>query len=145
MKKIVIGSNTFFKDYVDYTSHDVDYIVFEENPKQYKNFMHINLRCKGSDTFYRDMSKEEFTEYELKHCSKVPMAAGKLLVPELCEYKNITIEDLKRFQLAFDSMDNKHKYEQIIYQSYLENNSFTLTNDQRDKAYKEYKKLRKNN
>lgn len=146
MKKITIGSNIFFKDYVDYASHDVDYIVFEERPTQYKNFMHINLKCKGTDTFYyRDMPKEEFIEYELKHCLKVPMAVGKFLVPELCEYKNITIEDLKRFQLAFDSMDNKHKYEQIIYQSYLENNSFTLTNDQRDKAYKEYKKLRKNN
>lgn len=144
MKKITIGSNTFFKDYVDYTSHDVDYIVFEENPKQYKNFMHINLTCKGSDTFYyRNMSKQEFIDYELKHCSKVPMAAGKLLVPELCEYKNITIEDLKLFEKAFENMDEKHKYEQIIYQSYLENGDFILKPEQRDKAYQVYKEARK--
>ena len=144
MKKITIGSNTFFKDYVGYTSHDVDYVVFEENPKQYKNFMHINLKCKGSDTFYyRDMPKEEFIEYELKHCSKVPMAVGKFLIPELCEYKNITIEDLKRFQFAFDKIDEKHSYEKIIFESYIENNSFTLTKEQRDKAYNEYKQKRK--
>lgn len=146
MKKIVIGSYPFFHEYSDYNSHDLDTIVFEENPQRYKYFMNIRLFNQKSDTFYyRDMPKDEFIQYELKKIDKMPMAAGKFLVPELCEYKHITIEDLKRFQLAFDSMDNKHKYEQIIYQSYLENNSFTLTNDQRDKAYKEYKKLRKNN
>lgn len=143
MKKITIGSNIFFKDYIDYISHDIDYIVFEDNPKQYKNFMHINLTCKGSDTFYyRNMSKQEFIDYELKHCSKVPMAAGKLLVPELCEYKNITIEDLKLFQFAFEKMDAKHSYEKLIFDSYIQNNSFTLTDEQRNEAYKLYKHYR---
>ena len=144
MKKITIGSNIFFKDYVDYTSHDVDYIVFEDNPKQYKNFMHINLKCKGSDTFYyRDMSKEEFIEYELKHCSNVPMAVGKFLVPELCHYKGITLEDLKLFEKAFDNLDDKHKYEKLIYNAYIKNGDFVLTNEQRNEAYKVYKEARK--
>ena len=43
------------------------------------------------------MSKDEFIEFELKHSSKAPMAAGKFLVPELCKYKGITLEDLKDY------------------------------------------------
>lgn len=144
MKKITIGSNIFFKDYTDYSSHDIDYIIFEENPTQYKNFMHVNLIYKGSDTFYyRDMPKEEFIEYELNHCKKLPMAAGKFLIPELCKYKNITIEDLKQFEFAFNNMDNKHKYEKLIYNAYIENGDFVLTNKQRNEAYKVYKEARK--
>ena len=144
MKKIIIGSNVFFKNYDNFSSHDVDYIIFEENPTQYKNFMHINLMSKGSDTFYyRDMSKEEFIEYELNHCKKLPMAAGKFLIPELCKYKGITIEDLKQFEFAFNNIDDKHNYEKIIYQSYIKNCDFVLTDKQRDEAYRVYKEARK--
>jgi hypothetical protein len=140
-KRIEIGSQAFFSGYEDYVSHDKDYIEFQDEPKLFKTFM--NARGKGVDIFfYKTMSKEEFIKYELEHCKKLPMAAGKFLVPELCEYMNITIDDLKLFEEAFKNIDDRHTYEQIIYEAYLENNSFTLTNEQRDDAYKKYKECK---
>lgn len=137
-KRIEIGSQVFFKGYNDYTSHDKDYIEFQDNPKLYKVFM--NARGKGTDIFfYKTMPKKEFIEYELEHCKKTPMAAGKFLVPELCKHMNITIDDLKLFDESFKNMDNRHSYEQIIYEAYLKNNGFFLTKEQRDNAYQKYK------
>ena len=88
------------------------------------------------------MTKDEFLEYELEHCKKAKMAVGKLLVPELVKYMNITIGDLKKFKFAIDEIQEKHSYEKIIYDAYIKNNDFILTYEQRDKAYQEYKKYR---
>ena len=143
-KKIEIGSSVFFKRYTDYKSHDTDYIVFVEQPQGFKTFLHINLFDKKEDTFYyKMMSKKEFIEYELNHCKKCQMAAGKFLIPELAEYMNLTIEDLKLFEECFTNMDDKHSYEKIIYNAYIENNGFFLTDNQRKTAYNNYKQKRK--
>ena len=73
------------------------------------------------------MSKDEFLEYELEHCKKAKMAVGKLLVPELVKYMNITIDDLKKFKFAIDEIQENHSYEKIIYDAYIKNNDFILT------------------
>lgn len=139
--KILIGSSVFFKEYSDFNPHDIDYVLFEEQPQLYKIFAHINT--KTEDVFaYKQMSKDEFLEYELEHCKKAKMAVGKLLVPELVKYMNITIDDLKKFKFAIDEIPEKHSYEKIIYDAYIKNNDFILTREQRDKAYQEYKKYR---
>lgn len=143
MKKIIIGSNPFFSCYSDYKSHDTDYIIFEDEPQNYRNFKIVRMYTKGTDCYYwRNMSKKEFLEYELKHIQEIPMAINALLVPEVCEYKSITLDDLKLFEFAFKKMDERHKYLEVIYQSYLENGSFTLTDEQRNEAYKLYKHYR---
>ena len=101
------------------------------------------IKTKTEDIFaYKQMSKDEFLQYELKHCKKAKMAVGKLLVPELVKYMNITIDDLKKFKFAIDEIPEKHSYEKIIYDAYIKNNDFILTQEQRDKAYQEYKKYR---
>ena len=139
--KILIGSSVFFKEYSDFNPHDIDYVLFEDHPQLYKIFAHINT--KSEDVFaYKQMSKDEFLEYELEHCKKAKMAVGKLLVPELVKYMNITIDDLKKFKFAIDEIQEKHNYEKIIYDAYIKNNDFILTQEQRDKAYQEYKKYR---
>ena len=139
--KILIGSSVFFKEYSDFNPHDIDYVLFEDCPQLYKIFAHINT--KTEDIFaYKQMSKDEFLEYESEHCQKAKMAVGKLLVPELVKYMNITIDDLKKFKFAIDEIQEKHSYEKIIYDAYIKNNDFILTYEQRDKAYQEYKKYR---
>lgn len=141
-KRIKIGSQVFFSKYPDYTSHDKDFVEFQEKPELYRTFM--NVKGKGNDIFYyRTMSKKEFIDYELKHCINTPMAAGKFLSPELAEYMNITIDDLKLFQSAFDNIDERHTYEKVIYESYIKNNAFVLTDEQRNEAYKLYKENKK--
>ena len=74
--------------------------------------------------------------------SGVNMRAGKFLSPEFAEYIGLTIEELKRLKPMFDDIDEKHKYEKVIFDSYVENNGFFLTDEQRLRAYDEYKRER---
>ena len=86
------------------------------------------------------MSPEEFISYAL---NKGPtMQIGKFLIPEFNNEIGFTIEHLKQLVPLIEKLDDKHKYEKIIFDSYIENNSFTLTEEQRLKAYEEYKKYR---
>ena len=70
------------------------------------------------------------------------MAVGKYLIPEFCNQIGFTVEDLPKVKSLLTKLDDKHKYEEIIYNSYITNGSFTLTQEQRDEAYKLYKESR---
>jgi len=85
-------------------------------------------------------SKEDYINWAAQ--SKLGMVIGKFLIPEVCAFIGFTIEDLPKLKVLVDRLDTKHKYEEIIYNSYLENNSFTLTEEQRNLAYKSYKESR---
>ncbi len=86
------------------------------------------------------MTADEFVEYAL---AKGPaMQLGKFLVPEFNSEIGFTIEHLKQLEPLVEKLDDKHKYEKIIYDAYIENNKFELTKAQRDEAYLEYKKAR---
>ena len=67
------------------------------------------------------------------------MVIGKFLVPEFCAEIGFTIEDLPRLEPLLAKLDEKHKYEEIIYNAYIENNAFVLTDEQRAAAYESYK------
>ena len=139
--KIRVGSTVFFKDYPDFKPHDTDYVLFEDNPKLYDKFAYIKER--NVDVFaYKNMSKEEFIEFELKHCEKDGLPIAKLIVPEICKYMHLTIEDLKKFEFATKLIREKYNYVVMIYNFYIENNGIYLTQEQRNKAYEEYKKYR---
>lgn len=140
-KRIPIGSQVFFTQYEDFEPLDRDFVEFQDNPTDYHRFKAV--RKNGEEVFYyKTMPKEEFIEAELKHCRGFSMVAGKFLVPELVEFIGLTIDDLKLFERAFTHMDEKHKYEELIYAYYIENNDFSLTDEQRDKVYQLYKEKR---
>lgn len=139
IKQFQMGSTYFFSNYEDFSSKDYDEIcIMDTFP--FKNDI-MNMKLDHSDVFLcRDMPKEGFINDLIT--SGVNMKAGKFLIPEFCEYINFTIDDLKSIFPIFENMDEKHTYERIIAQSYIDNNSFTLTESQRDAAYQEYKKTR---
>jgi hypothetical protein len=85
----------------------------------------------------RHSSKEEYIDWALK--SSIGMVVGKFLVPEFCAKIGFTIEDLPKVAPLLEKLDDKHVYEKIIYNSYIENGSFTLTDEQRDRAYESYR------
>ena len=74
--------------------------------------------------------------------SDVNMRAGKVLSREFAGYIGLTREELKKLKPMFDSIDDKHKYEKMIFDYYIENNGFFLTDEQRLRAYEEYKRKR---
>ena len=139
MDRFIMGSTYFFSNYSDFVSKDLDELVLT-NDCRYKC---ANIRGRGKDIFYwRRMPKSEWIDIHLKFGENDPMIVGKFLIAEFNKEIRFTIDDLKKFEQIFNKMDEKHMYEKIIYDSYIENGDFYLTDLQRDKAYKEYKKYR---
>lgn len=134
--KFLIGSKAFFSNYPDFNSKDTDVLYIMDTWNTKSNT--LNFRNKGMDRFLiKEMSKQEMIDDILK--SNVPMKAGKFLVPEFAKYMDMTIDDLKQLSSMFENMDDRHSYEKIIYDSYIINNDFVLTESQRNAAYEEYK------
>jgi translation initiation factor IF-1 len=75
--------------------------------------------------------------------TKIPLKLGKFLIPEFNEYIGFDISELGQFKDITKHLDDLHKYQKVIYDAYIENGSFSLTNEQLEKAYIEYKKYRK--
>ena len=136
-----MGSSYFFDMYDDYKLEDNDEIhIVDEFIFPNKVCMNMKL-FDGNDIFiFKNTDKQEYINdvYE----SGVNMKVGKFLIPEFNKYINFTIDDLKSLQPIFDNMDKKHTYERVIFESYLKNGDFFLTDEQRREAYKEYKRSR---
>ena len=136
---MLIGSKYFFKDIEGFSSKDIDTLELVDNPLTFK--ISYQLSGKGKCVFkWKRMTPKEFISVSLKR--NCPMELGKFLVREFCEEIGFTISDLKALRSLRDSLDDKHKYEAVIYDSYIENNGFILTDEQLQKAYNEYKKYR---
>lgn len=139
MNKMLIGSQYFFSCYDDFHSKDIDELSFVDTGE----FNHMKqITGQGKCWFFmkRHGSKEEYIEFALK--SQLGMVVGKFLVPEFCAAIGFTIEDLPRMKTLIDKLDDKHKYEEIIFNSYIQNGDFILTDEQRDLAYQSYKTTR---
>lgn len=135
--KFQIGSRVFFEKYPDFESKDND-ILYIMTGWDVKAAV-LNFHKDGKDCFFiKDAPKEILIKETLK--SKTFMRAGKFLVPQFAKYIRMTIDDLKQLAPMFDKIDNKHSYEKVIYNYYIENGDFILTDEQRQIAYEEYKK-----
>ena len=66
------------------------------------------------------------------------MTAGKFLVPDVAKYLDFTIEDIQKLSPLFEKLDERHIYEKVIFNSYIENGGFFLTPEQRQKAFEAY-------
>jgi hypothetical protein len=139
MNKFLIGSQYFFSCYPDFKSKDTDEIeIIDTN--EFKQMRQITGKGKCLFQMKKHAAKEDYIDWALQ--SQIGMVVGKFLVPEFCAAIGFTIEDLPRLRVLIDKLDAKHKYEEIIYNSYIENGSFALTSVQRDRAYKSYKESR---
>lgn len=132
---MLIGSRYFFSKYPDFASKDVDELLIVET-NEFQQMRQITGKGKCLFLLKRQPSKEEYIDWALK--SNIGMVVGKFLVPEFCNAIGFTVADLPRLKPLIDKLDEQHKYEAIIFQSYLENGAFVLTDEQRDRAYKSY-------
>ncbi len=64
---------------------------------------------------------------------------GKFLVPDVARAIGMTIKDLQALQPLVDRLDKKQAYQKVIYDAYVENGGFVMTNEQLQAAYKAYK------
>ena len=139
IKEFKIGSSIFFDSYSDYTQKDIDILAITDLSLFGKQMM--NMKLKEKDIFFMCI-EENSVMIDKTLESGVNMRAGKFLSPEFAEYIGLTIEELKKLKPMFDDIDEKHRYEKVIFDSYVENNGFLLTDEQRLRAYDEYKRER---
>ena len=135
-RKILVGSSVFFNEIEGFQPKDRDWVVLNEKPVGY-NFVRQTTSGKECLFEWRRMSPEQFVEYSLHRGPA--MQIGKFLVPEFVQEIGFTIEHLKKLKPLADKLEGRHMYEKIIYDAYIENGSFDLTEEQRNKAYKQYK------
>lgn len=136
IKSINVGSQVFFSNFKDYTSKDIDILHIIDYP-----IFGETIQVMRTD------NKDEFLMYnfgkdKLIELISDPIQVGKFLVPEFTKYIDLNIEDLKKLKNWFNKLDDKHKYEKLIYQYYLINFDFVLTKEQLNETYKMYKKYR---
>jgi hypothetical protein len=134
-----MGSTYFFSCYDDFKSHDIDEVEIIETA-DFKYMRHLSGQGKCLFQLKRKETAEEYIQDALKN--NLGMTVGKFLIPEFCTEIRLTIEDLPKLQPLIDKLDDRHLYEKIIFESYLENGTFVLTEEQRLAAYKEYKESR---
>lgn len=136
---ILTGSTLWFADIPGFVPGDTDYIKIVDNPIGF-NFVKQTGRTRTCYFEWKRMSPQEYIDYAL---SRGPaMQLGKFLTPEFVAEVGFTIEHLKQLKPLTDKLGPKHAYEKIIFESYIENNAFTLTQAQKLKAFEEYKKAR---
>lgn len=136
---MLVGSNVFFKDIEGFTSKDIDILEFVDNPTDFKNVRQFKFPHKCVFQ-WRKMPIDELIDITLFR--NFPMEIGKFLVPEFIKEFKLSIDDLKRLEPIIAKLDDKHKYEEVIYNAYLENNDFVLTDEQIQEAYRVYNKYR---
>lgn len=136
---MLVGSLYFFKDIENFAPKDVDTLLLVDNPIDFK--YNYQLTGKGKCIFkWKRMSPDEFIKISLNR--KCPMELGKFLVKEFVDEIGFTIDDLKALKPLRDSLDDKHKYEAVIYDAYITNDSFSLNKEQLMSAFEIYKKYR---
>lgn len=139
MSKFLMGSRYFFSCYDDFESKDIDEIELVDT-SEFNNIRQLTGQGKCLFQMKRHASKEPYIEFALR--SKIGMVVGKFLIPEFCEAIGFTVQDLPRLVPLIAKLDEQHMYEQIIFDSYIKNGSFTLTDEQRARAYKSYRESR---
>lgn len=85
-------------------------------------------------------SVEEYVVWDIS--TNIGMNMGKYLIPEFCQEIGFSFKDLPKISPLIERLDEKHLYEKIIYDSYIANNDFILTPEQRALAYESYKTSR---
>lgn len=141
MNKILCGSTYFFQNCPDFKPKDKDEIIIVDKGIGY-NFVK-QISTGNHCTFYVvRRPKEELIEYTLE---KAPaMSIGKFFIPEFANEFSITLDDLTKFEGMLEKLDSKHAYLKDVYLAYRENKEFSLTDEQRLKAYETYRNARNN-
>lgn len=140
MNKILVGSQYFFSLYPDFKSKDIDELEIIETT-EFSVIRQLTGKSKCLFQLKKKACTNDYIEDALR--SNCGMVLGRFLIPEFCKQIDFTIDDLPRLSPLIDKLDSAHKYEQNIYDSYIKNNGFYLTSEQRAEAYKIYKNARK--
>lgn len=138
-KRFLIGSRAFFSGFDGFNPKDYDYLSFVEKGNGFTNYcQYTNGRC--CSFFWVAKPKDEMIQAALTNGPA--MQVGKFLVPNVAAELGLTIQDLEQLRPLIDKLEPRHEYERVIYEAYISNGSFTLTDEQRAAAFEVYKAAR---
>ena len=138
-KRFLVGSRAFFSGLDGFTPKDYDYLTFVEKGNGFEKYcQYTDGRC----CYFVWVARPKDDLIQVALTSGPAMQVGKFLVPEVAEALGLTIQDLEKLQPLIDSLEPKHAYERVIYEAYLANDAFTLTEEQRSLAFAAYKAAR---
>ena len=137
--KILTGSQYFFHMMPGFQPSDIDYVQLIAEPHGFKYVCQYR-DSKGCIFKWKKMTPQEYIDYALHNGPA--MQIGKFLTPEFAAAIDFTIDHLKQLTPLVNQLDDKHMYQKIIFDAYIENNSFSLTEEQRLQAYNEYLRAR---
>ena len=135
----IVGSNAFFAGMDGFSPKDNDRLILVDDALEcgLPITTHSEMRLKGNCYFfYKRLPKDEMIDNCIE--SKDPIVVGKFLVPSVARDLGLTIDDLRRLEDTVSSLDEAHRYEEVIFRAYLKNKDFTLTNEQREEAFRIY-------
>jgi hypothetical protein len=142
IKQFKIGSSAFFSGVEGYNGKNSDTLLIEKDPVGFKTWRESS----GQSVViaeWKEMGKDEFIEATLSFGK--PELAGKFLIPEFAEWFQMAIDDLKKLDNLFSKMEGKQAYLKKIYEYYIENGKFELSEEQKKDAYSVYEEHRKDN
>lgn len=138
---MVTGSRAFFSGLEGFHPHDMDVVVMVE--KEDVKFEYLRQSAiQGYKCVFEVVRrpKQEIIDFAIKNCP--PMVLCRFLTPDFAKEIGLEINDLMQLKSMYDSMDEKHKYLNKIFDAYIANKDFFLTDEQRQEAFKEYQKER---
>lgn len=137
-KEFIVGSRAFFSDMPMFHSDNIDIVIFTDTPNGFMHYRQSSMSGRSTIEWVIK-PKDEFIEYAMRDLAN-GLEFGKFLVPDVVEYLGITMGDLVKLHGHFE---NKiEAYQELIYNAYITNGAFRLTDEQRDAAYKAYKEAR---
>lgn len=129
------GSRAFFDRIEGFIPHDTDWVSFDTNRE-------TNMCIHGSHetTFIwkEDTADEILEDLVSQGTSANPASVILFLIPEIIERIGMTFDKLSELAPFIEKLDYKHKYIEVIYNAYLDNGDFTLTEEQLQEAYENY-------
>lgn len=137
-EQYITGSYAFFKDIEGFEGRDKDIVIFDT--EQDGSFTYTSEKDKDIFIWKQDTA-EEMIAFMNKGLL-LPSAVIVFLVPDIITRVGMTVELLPSIKPLIDKLDDAHKYIKVIYNAYVENNNFTLTNEQLMAAYDEYNRER---
>lgn len=141
MKRIITGSRAFFSGMEGFKPKDYDVIVIVNNKEV--PFKWMRQTSNGSVDVFEIVRhpKAKLISHAVEKAQ--PMAIARFLTPAFAKEIGLHPSDLPALRPMRENLDYKHEYLGVIYDAYVSNSSFELTDDQRQAAFDVYLKYRK--
>lgn len=139
-QRFLIGSRAFFKGIDGFKSDNRNMLELHSNPAFKFGVEQEEARITRVYKYTREPAHIMIAR--AVECGNV-LQAGKFLVPEVAHAIGASVQDLKPLEPLFAKLPEKHQWQKTVYNAYVQNGSFSLTDVQLQEAYDKYMSARK--